>query len=110
MLPKLLVVTPFPTTHKPIKSLRPESSENHVITLIKRRIMWIITCISTNTYIGRKGELALKVSNKKTYLSSRHYVLMLLCLKNWSFCSFVYIKNSRSTNKLKASFPLSVLA
>ena len=26
------------------------------------------------------------------------------------FCSFVYIKNSHSTNKLKANFPLSVLA
>ena len=38
MLPKLLVVTPFPI-HKPTKILRPESSGNHVITSIWRRIV-----------------------------------------------------------------------
>ena len=38
MLHKLLVVTPFPI-HKPTKILRPESSGNHVITLIWRRIV-----------------------------------------------------------------------
>ena len=40
MLPKLLVVTPFPI-HKPTKILRRESSGNHVIKLKWRRIMWI---------------------------------------------------------------------
>ena len=38
MLPKLLVVTPFPI-HKPTKILRHESSGNHAITLIWRRIV-----------------------------------------------------------------------
>jgi len=38
MLPKLLVVTPFPI-HKPTKFLRHESSGNHAITLIWRRIV-----------------------------------------------------------------------
>jgi hypothetical protein len=40
MLPKLLVVTPFPI-HKPTKILRPESSGNHVIKLKWWRIVWI---------------------------------------------------------------------
>ena len=40
MLPKLLVVTPFPI-HKPTKILRPESSGNHVIKLKWWRIVWM---------------------------------------------------------------------